>query len=242
MNESISPPEAILCIPGPWASRDELAQAIARDGHGYVFAGHTLVEVNTRDTFELQFEPADPRMLKAFLSAGHHWAQAREMTRIAGHASVAYLIGHGGSRKNAESLMLAAGALLEAGGLGVKVESAGIAHSPAMWQRFLKERHLFSAHNAFVVYVTGAEVCSCGMHNLGLREVVVDNFETADAVDLVRTFAWYLFTEEPAIQAGQTFSVSADAPVYRIAASSGVPYPPGSPFTNPYGAWRLEAA
>jgi hypothetical protein len=79
------------------------------------------------------------------------------------------------------------------------------------------------------------------MHNLGLKDVVVENSHSADAVELVRTFAWYLFTEEPAIRSGQTFSVEPDAPVYRIIDSPGVSYPNGSLYANPYGAWRLEA-
>jgi len=78
-----------------------------------------------------------------------------------------------------------------------------------------------------------------------LRTLVTDldeNFGTAEAVELVRTFTWYVFTEKPSIREGQTFSVSARAPTYRIAAATAMKYEEGSLFANPYGFWRLAEA
>ena len=78
------------------------------------------------------------------------------------------------------------------------------------------------------------------MHNLGMKDAIVENFNKDDAVELIRTFTWYMFSEEPVIRAGQTFSASADAPIFRIAEDPGVDYEDGSLFANPYGFWRLE--
>ena len=241
MSESVSLPELVLCIPGPWADRSALVERIVRESEGYIFAGRVLMNTRTRDTCELQHEARDERMMSAFLAAGPHWRDTPEMARIKDHASVVYLVGYGGSQKNVEALFLAARALLDAGGLGVKIESTGLAHSPAAWRSICDEFYLFSAHRACVLYLTGSDdVYSCGMHNLGMKDAIVENFNAAEAVELLRTFTWYMYTETPTIRSGQTFSVSATAPVYRVVADSGVEYEDGSLFANPYGFWRLE--
>jgi len=239
MGEGQAYPEAVICIPGEWQSQQEFVRSIVKMSDGYVFAGRILLEMKTRASFELQFEGRDPRMLEAFRASGRHWQDTDEMARIAGHSSVAYLIGHGGSRKNAEALMAAAAGVIKAGGLGVKVESAGVAHAPAVWLDLARRTHLFSAYRAFVVCVSGDEVYSCGMHNLGLRDVIVDAGDADDPSHLVNTFAYYTFTESPVIRDGQTFGVAPGAPVYHIHEDDGVSYESGSLFTNPYGTWRL---
>lgn len=235
-------PKTVLCIPGPWASRSDLVEAVVQSDSGYLFAGQILLHMPSGLSFELEFQPHDPRMAAAFRTAGPHWSASPAMTHIGEHAGVAYLVGEGGSRVNAEALMLAAAALLKAGGLGVKVESSGLAHSPEDWHKLCAERHLFSAHRAYVLYVTGSQVYTCGMHNLGLRDAIVDNFggNTAAAVALVRTFSWYLFTEAPELRAGQSFAAAAGAPAYRLREKPGVVYEDDSLFANPYGFWRLE--
>jgi hypothetical protein len=164
------------------------------------------------------------------------------MQDIASHQSVAYLLGDGGSRERAESMMLAGAAVIGAGGLGVKVESAGIAHSTNDWLKLCEQAYLFSAHRAFVIYGTGDETYSCGMHNLGLRDAVVAQKDASDPVELLQAFTRYLFAEAPAIKDGQTFSVARGAPAYRLRSDPGVSYEAGSFYSNPYGAWRLVPA
>src|SRR5262249_36899830 len=173
-------PEVVICIPGEWQSRDEFRRSIVERSDGYVFAGSSLLETKTSDIFELQFEGPDPRMLEAFRAAGWHWRDTDEMARIAGHSSVVYIIGHGGSPKNTEALIVAAAGVIKAGGLGVKIETSGLAHAPAVWLELAKYAYLNSAYRAFVLCVTGDEVYSCGMHNLGLREAIVDAAGAAD--------------------------------------------------------------
>jgi hypothetical protein len=240
MGEAQAYPQAVICIPGEWKSQQQLVRSIAQRSDGYLFAGHVLLAVRTQHSFELQFEGPNPRMLEAFRAAGPHWRDTAEMARIAGHSAVAYVIGHGGSRQNAEALIAAAAGLIKSGGLGAKIESAGLAHSPAGWVELANTTQLYSAYRAFVVCVEGEDVYSCGMHNLGLRDAIVDASAADDPVNLIRGFTYYLFTESPIIKAGQTFSVARGAPVYRIHEDEGVCYGAGSLYNNPYGAWRLK--
>jgi hypothetical protein len=232
-------PETVICVPGLWRDRTELVTSIAENSAGYLYAGRLLMETATKTPFELQLERPDPRLAQAFRAAGGHCVTAADLARIESHRFVLYLIGQGGSRERAEALMAPAAGLVRAGGLAVKVESAGIAHSPNAWLDFVEKRYLFSAHKAFVVHVTGDLVYSCGMHNLGYADAIVDAKAAEDPVELLRTFTWYQFTENPTIRPGQTFSVASGAPVYRLVSEPCNLYEGDPLFTNPFGMWRL---
>ncbi|QNA88022.1 hypothetical protein G4G28_05155 [Massilia sp. Dwa41.01b] len=238
-------PELILCIPGPWDSQQALADDIADGDSGHLLIENLLRDAETGFTCELVYGAADPEVSAAFRVAGPHWAASGAMDDVGEHRCVVYLIGKGGSREAAEAMMRAGAALVDAGGLGVKVESTGIAHGPAYWTEMCEQLPLLTAHRALVVFVvSGHEVYSCGMHNFGLPEAVMaigkGSIDRTAAADLLRTFTRYLL-EAHDIEVGHTFSVSEGAPVYRIVAATPVDYGPDSLFNNPYGSWRLEA-
>lgn len=233
------PQKLVLCIPGPWASRTEFLTKIVEASGGYLFAGRVLMHSETKFACELVFDEADSRMHSAFSVAGPHWRDIPQMHAIKGHRSVVYLVGHGGSRRNADLMILAAAGIVRAGGLGVKVESSGIAHAPEKWLDFAENIEFFSAHDALVVYVTGAEVYSCGMHNFGLREAITRGTDAIANVELLSAFTRYIFREAPVLREGQTFSTEASAPVYRLRNDHGVQYGADSLFNNSLGAWRL---
>jgi hypothetical protein len=163
------------------------------------------------------------------------------MAAVVDHDCVVYLVGKGGSLDAAESMMRAAGALVEAGGLGVKVDSTGIAHGPAYWFDICDKLEQLTAHRALVVYVMGKEdVFSCGMHNFGLPDAMTSALDKTAAADMLRTFTRYLLEQAPVFEDGHTFSVREGMPVYRVRKVPARDYGPDSLFNNPYGAWRLE--
>ena len=233
-------PDLVLCIPGPWRDRAELADSIANSETGYLLLGGVLRDTSDGFACDLLFEGPDPALPAAFAKAGPHWAASGAMAAVADHDCVVYLVGKGGSRDAAEAMMRAAGALVEAGGLGVKVESTGIAHGPAYWLEMCFGLDQLTAHRALVVYVTGVDVYSCGMHNFGLPDAMTTAVDKATAADMLRTFTRYLLERAPVFEDGHTFSVSAGAPVYRVLKVPPVDYGADSLFNNPYGAWRLD--
>lgn len=244
MNDATAPPQLVLCVPGPWEDRSAFLRNLIASTHGeFIGAGMVLMQVGAQDAFGFEFEPHDARMADAFAAAGPHWRDTPDMARIAAHRSVVYLLGKGGSDEGVEALMLAARALLDAGGLGVKVESTGLAHAPDAWRTMCTDIAASSPYRAFVVVVTGIdEASSCGMHTFGMRDVVVEDEDRECALRAAQTFSWYLYTERPHVEAGQTFACDAQAPVYRIAADDRDRYEHGSLFNNPYGMWRLRRA
>jgi hypothetical protein len=233
-------PTIVLCVPGKWRDRAELAQLISAQSGSFGLSGDHLIEGQSKATIELQVETHDPRMEQAFRAVGPHWADADAMRKIDEHTLVAYLISRGGSHPRAITLMLAAATLLRAGGLGVKIESSGIAHSPETWMQLTDNRHLLSAHEAFIAYVNGDEIYTCGMHSFGLRDAVIAIGEADDPLELLRVFTWYLFTETPPIRPGQIFSVADGQPRYRLSEEECTQYGADELFKNQYGMWRLS--
>ncbi|PTY03647.1 hypothetical protein DB346_06690 [Verrucomicrobia bacterium LW23] len=237
----------ILCIPGVWKDRTAAVQQIAKLSGGYLFAGDTLTHMESKQSIEMELCEPDERMARAFAAAGPHWRDTPEMERIATHGKVAYLVGQGGSADRAKAMMQAGAALLYAGGLGVKVESSGLAFSPAQWIRMTDNCWLGALHQAYVVYVEGgsddADTFSCGMHNLGMPDAIVESRLSENPVELLRVFTAYLCIEAPDLRPSHTFSVEDGAPRYRVSREEDVPYPdPEDLFHNPYGMWRLKLA
>ena len=233
--------QTVLCIPGPWKNRSELVTSVVGANQGkFLLAGNLLFRPEVNEGYEVDVRNADLRMWRAFAAAGPHWLNTPEMIGIKDHRMVVYILGEGGSPQRADRLMQAAIGLLNAGGLGVKVESTGIAHSPNAWRDFAKKSFLKSLHTAYVIYLTGDECISCGMHNLGLKDVIVEAADAEDPVKLLQTFTQYMFLEKPVLEEGHTFSVEADAPRYRMTPEACAQHEAGSLFINPFGMWRLR--
>jgi hypothetical protein len=230
----------VVCIPGKWRDREELVQQISAHADGFSIIGDNLLEQQTQSTLELHVEALNPRMKQAFAAVAPHWSDTDAMRQIDEHTLVAYLIGRGGSHPRAITMMLAAAALVKAGGLGVKIDSSGIAHSAEAWTLLTNNRHQFSAHEAFVAYVVGDEVHTCGMHSFGMRDCVIAIGEADDPLELLRVFSWYLFTETPTIRSGTTFSVADGQPRYRLSEETCTHYAAGDGFMNLNGMWRLS--
>jgi hypothetical protein len=217
-----------------------LLASVAAEAKGFLVTGRRFVHLDSNTVLDIEIEPPDPRLEAAFKAAGAHWVSARDLKRIRQHKQVIYLVGECGSDTRAGVFMLAASAVLRAGGHSVKVESSGLAHSRAKWLQLTHNHYLFRAHEAFVLYVTGDDVFSCGMHNLGLPDAIIRSNASSNPVALLRTFTYYLFTESPVVRNGQTFAAAKGEPGYRLFHEASSPYPPGDLFANPYGVWRLE--
>ena len=236
---SIARAKSVLCIPGPWKDQGAFAAALAETGR-YLCVGDLLIDLQSKAAFNYRFENADTRMAQAFRAAG---PQINEplLKIIERHRSVLYLVSFELNLAGANAFMKAAASVLDAGGLAVKVETAGLAHSATQWHEFCGATHEHSAHQAFVVYVSGAARYSCGMHNLGLFDAAFSASNAAqpsDAVELLRNFNWYQMTEAPQLEAGQTFATQESGPFYQLALAASR-FAPTDPFYNPFGTWQL---
>lgn len=85
-------------------------------------------------------------------------------------------------------------------------------------------------------------IYSSGLHLLGHPDIEVTGESVPDALDLIDIFAMYLLVDRPGdrLRAGNTFSASADRPVFRISSTRCVRYEEDEFFYNPQGYWHLE--
>ena len=155
--------------------------------------------------FEVQREP-DPRMVEAFRAAAaalQPTIDAAELEKIAAHRSVVYLISENYPPDEAIHVaheMLAIGVeLLESGGIAMKCESSGVAHSAELWTKLAgvadealelaSDENLESddeAIDAFADFwsalvqafvqlpiLTSDDYKTCGLHLLGVPDLII---------------------------------------------------------------------
>ena len=242
-DESSAKVLSVLCIPGPWKSRDELVKAVVESNDGkFLIAGNVLFRPELNEGYDIDVCTADPRMHASFMVGGQHWKDSAEMARIAEHKRVVYIVEeNGGSIEKAARLMHAAIGLLNAGGFGVKVESSGMAHTPDSWRDFAKSIFLDkSLHASHVIYLTGDDCISCGMHILGYKDAIVAEEDAENPVELLQTFTHYMVMEKPVLGDGHTFRTDSKAPRYRMTHEPCTQHDADSLFFNPFGMWRLR--
>ena len=242
MNQVSEIPKVVIGVPGVWPDRSDIVTAIAKHSGGYLFAGMILMHIDTKWSCTLEIYGRDPEMRRAFEIAGGGRIAESELKAIEQHTNTIYLIADGGSFENARNLMHAASALLKCGGIAVKIESTGVAHSATRWNELADDEVPLAVLNAFVTYVGGdGEFYSCGMHNIGHRDAIVTaDIAPNDAVNLLHQFLRYIAFEDPTIHDNETFSVDENAPRYRVCKSPCTMFPSDDLFHNPYGVWKLS--
>ena len=219
----------------------------ARKG-AYFFAGNMLTCLSANTHFLFELHEADPALASAFEQAGRFSAMSVEaVATVVEHQMVAYLLTSPEQPANgasARAIAQAAEALLDAGGLAVKVETAGKAFEAAKWRELLAHEEagpLWELFVAVAIKAPDGASFTCGMHNLGLKDALVRNVPTAEAIQLLRNFTYFCVAEQPELATGHTFSLTVDAPVYRLAEVKEQPYADHLEFANPYGMWELLA-
>lgn len=235
---------AILCIPGTWKDRSEIVTRLAQDSQSdYLFAGVILLNQKTEHKFILEFCEKDDRMRDSFRMAGVTSRLSDEfLDEIDQHNSVVYLSYKCPDLEDLKALSDASSAILEIGGIGIKVETTGKAFSSEQWNRFLDN---FDESNLYTMYVQdcisdGKCTYSCGMHNLGLKDTIVYSDDFQESQELISAFGRYQVIDKPTINPNQTFSKDADSDVYLIVEETQQPNIGHELFHNPYGMWRLE--
>jgi hypothetical protein len=235
-------PTIIVCIPGMWQERSDIITAIAASNDGWSFDGEFLHDTASNEKFGMAAVGYDAALPKAFSIAGRRSMSPDDIEAIKKHIQTVFLTGDGGSPERARGMMHAASALLRAGGLGVKVETAGVAHSPANWQALEAAPELVAVYHAYVSMVAAQKVYySCGMHNLGLPDATVPrSLAPRDAARTLEAFLLYLLYESPDLSDTHTFSMDASSPRFKLQDNPCTMFPKEHPFYNPYGVWILH--
>lgn len=235
---------SVICIPGNWNSWDEFILLIVAANNGeYLAAGNILMNVKESTHCIIEFCDHDQRLKQSFKYAGMVSRVSDSfLDEIEKHKHIIYISGKTGNLKEAEQLSKAASAVIKAGGLGIKVETAGKAFEKEQWFNLVEDFKTANLYKMFVVdSIIDKEgaVYSCGMHNLGFRDTIISGEKFQTAVDLISVFSFYQIIDKPLIQNHQTFSKDAESTKYRITEEPNQPNKGTELFENPFGMWRL---
>ncbi len=180
MQENEIKAQTILCIPGKWRNESEIVTSIVGNNMGeYLFAGRILMHMKTKESFQVDICEYDKNMRESFQWSGSVNQILEEfLDEIAEHTLVIYLIAQTGTLQSAESIARAGNAILKAGGIGLKVETAGKAFMAEQWRNLVDNFEPADLYKMFVLDSLTDEdgtTFSCGMHNLGLRDTIISN-------------------------------------------------------------------
>ncbi|MEO0602804.1 MAG: DUF2314 domain-containing protein [Myxococcota bacterium] len=230
----------IVGVPGPWGSRTELGRALAEGpSPRFLLAGEVLIDVTTNRAVVLEHYERDDDLAQAFSIAGGGRLSDETLAAIERHQTTAYILADPGV-DGARQILAVASALLEAGGTGVKVETAGAAHDPERWRWMAERPGPLAAYDALVTLVgseTGAY--SCGMRNFGLPDVGADVMENLDLAGLLTAFNQWQLLERPDLGGEAWFAEELDGPAFTPRLEP-YGYEPGTSLNNPHGKWVLK--
>src|SRR5438445_496863 len=128
--------EIVLGIPGLWSEKTEILAAIVQQTDGLKFVGKLLLDTRTNKSFVVDVYEHDPTLQQAFAIAGRGLIAEQDLKAIGKHTYTLYVVGPGGTVNTALGMVELGAQLLKAGGIAVKVETAGLAHTAQNWQRF----------------------------------------------------------------------------------------------------------
>jgi len=187
--------------------------------------------------------------------------------QIASHETVLYVLSGNLTEREApagsDEFLHLGRKLLELGGIAIKCDSSGTAHSKESWSEFSKTaaddsssaRDIWTAlFAAYVQYPIGEEddLYTCGMHLLGKPDLVISSdllgsvkVEAASPPQLANllfsAFGLYLLVEcrEGSFCSGHTFRPDRTWPRMRVVWEECSRYEEDDFFFNPFGYWRF---
>ncbi|CAH0230728.1 hypothetical protein SRABI96_02669 [Peribacillus sp. Bi96] len=233
--------QIIIGIPGKWKNRTALIQTLASKGEGYLLAGNIFHNKDKNITFQAEVQDYEPTLKETFSYASKGAFSESLLEEINDHTFTVYIIADISDTGNVTDLIDAGAAILRAGGLAVKIETAGIAHSKMDWLQLHHNPDILSVYAHFVTIIGEEDYyCSFGMKAFGLPDAVTLNtMSPKEAAALLNTFNYYHVGERPLFTNGETFSIQKDAPNYILTGLQDFRYEEDNPFYNPFGLWNL---
>src|SRR5437763_597211 len=195
MNESATPIEIALRIPGRWSQPRELIQRLPA---GCRLTAEALI---LPDATQVAFGAmgADDQSAQIFRSSCRQPATEDELATVGGYTVNVCLSGPGGSKQAARTMMQAGTAVVRAGGAGVFIDNSALAHGGRNWVELTEDGGPDALSFAFVTVVSGREeVWTMGMHVLGLRDVVMKRADAdAGGFDIIEVIRYLCRGEKP---------------------------------------------
>ena len=233
--------QIIIGVPGKWNNRTELIQAVASKSEGYLMAGHIIYNTKKDIGFQAEVYEYDESLKEAFSYASRNTFDGSLLEEIKQHTFTVYVIANVNGLEGLKEVVDVGAALLKAGGLAVKIETSGIAHTKDEWYHLAENQDYFPIYSHFVTLVGDEEsYYSYGMKVFGLPDVTIpSSIEIKEAADLLNNFNLYNLVEKPVFNNGETFGVGENTPIYKIQYNNDFRYGEDDVFFNPFGLINL---
>lgn len=229
--------QIIIGVPGKWKNRTELIQAVASKSEGYLMAGYIIHNAKKDIGFQVEVYEHDANLKEAFSYASRDTFDDSLLEEIEQHTFTVYVIANVNGFEGLKEVVDVGAALLKAGGLAVKIETSGIAHTKDGWYQLAENQDYFPIYSHFVTLIGDEEsYYSCGMKVFGLPDVAIpSSIEIEEAADFLNNFNLYNLVEKPTFNNGETFGFGEDSPIYRIQYNNDFRYEEDDVFFNPFG-------
>ncbi|MCS4298163.1 MULTISPECIES: DUF4261 domain-containing protein [Acinetobacter] len=233
--------QIILCIPGVWKNHQELVHAMLECDTGYIYAGMIMTSLHSDHFVEVEEHNHDPEVSRIFRLFSMQRFSDHELDQIDQHNMVLYLICKGGYFQSVQNALKLGQALLKAGGLGIKIETAGLTHSKEQWLEF-SATNLLDIFKAFIPVVSDQEyLYSCGMHQFGKPDGCISS-SVNEASFTLNQFLLYILAEDPDFKKGDTFRAEEDMEKFNLSKrSSSEFFEADSLYFNSFGIWQLNS-
>jgi hypothetical protein len=234
----------VIYIPGPWADHTEAIRAIAGANMGNALAaGRILADIKGKRHAEFFTAGADPNLAVSMQKLSGYAFDDATLAQIGAHKSLVFLTINPERAGLAERLAFFTHAVRSAGGLGVAVRRAGLAHPWQRWDELLELKLPQSFYKALIVHVPWDDaLTSFGMGQFGLPDASVPDRLGDDAPSTLWMFNLYQWIEAPDLRSGHTFSKDAQSQRMRLEHIADSRSLPENPTRNPHGLWRLTPA
>jgi hypothetical protein len=199
--------QVLLAIPGNWSSAEGVSEQISLHSEGYTMAGLLLLEDETGKAFTVEVVERDPALAEAMIHASSGGFTPKIAKGLARHTHIVYLIVDVNDVSDIAAARRAANAILNAGGLGVMVETAGVAYSKDEWQES-KEEDLALDYSLLTAITEEEDAyVSWGMKAFGHADVAVPaTLEIEDAIHVVHSFNFHLISGGSMFGDGDSFT------------------------------------
>lgn len=237
--------QIILCIPTVLSSREAIASALLdKYGTRYLFLGRLLRSNVDQKSCIMDICDRDSNLAADFKLLGQEKINAATLAEIEQHKKIIYLTSTDTNYDACRLLAKLAQIFITIGGIGIKVDSAGIAHNSDKWLANYNSEDVFDIYCLYVVLVEGDDqYYSCGMQNFGKADVAVSLTEDIGmAIYLMNLFNYYRLTESPILQDGHTFRPDINSLSYTMNWMRDTEHEIDSQLYNSHGRWHLSVS
>ena len=232
---------AILGISGTWTNKEDIVETILKNGNNTLSINNNiLTHLPSGVSYELDIYEYNPSMWLAYKKWSKTPLDEDFLDLIDTHTFTIYLVGPAGSVANAQQIAGIASIILQEKGLGVKIETTGVAYTAENWLISANIRGPLAMYSLFIRHITNARnqfSYTCGLHNLGFKDVTTRGIELNLAIPAVLKFNTQRLANEIEVKPGMTYTYEEHD--FLVVEETTCPNSEDEYYGNPWGMWLL---